>query len=76
MPVRKDRLTTTPDTGRRKLATVSEVAEYLDVPVQTIYAWNSRGIGPRAIKVGRHLRYRWAEVDRWLDAGGHKGNTG
>ncbi|MFE6867831.1 helix-turn-helix transcriptional regulator [Kitasatospora sp. NPDC057692] len=32
-----------------------------------MYAWRHRSQGPVAIKVGRHLRYRWAEVEAWLD---------
>ncbi|PNE36865.1 DNA-binding protein [Streptomyces noursei] len=38
------------------------------MPVKTLYQWRHRRIGPNALKVGRHLRYRWAEVDAWLTA--------
>ncbi len=41
---------------------------YLGVPVKTLYQWKYRGTGPNVHKVGRHLRYRWQEVDAWLDA--------
>ncbi|MFI7607663.1 helix-turn-helix transcriptional regulator [Micromonospora sp. NPDC049366] len=51
----------------RRLATPEEVSEYLTVPVATLYQWRHRGIGPRASKVGRHLRYRWPDVEKWLD---------
>ncbi|TBO55115.1 DNA-binding protein, partial [Streptomyces kasugaensis] len=37
-------------------------------PVKTLYQWRHRRIGPNALKVGRHLRYRWTEVDAWLTA--------
>ncbi|NIL60058.1 helix-turn-helix domain-containing protein [Salinispora arenicola] len=37
-------------------------------PKNTLYAWHSRGKGPRAIRVGNTLRYRRSEVERWLDA--------
>lgn len=53
---------------RGPLATPAEVASYLGVPVKTLYQWKYRGIGPSVHKVGRHLRYRWREVDAWLDA--------
>ncbi|QLE75983.1 helix-turn-helix domain-containing protein [Streptomyces rectiverticillatus] len=43
------------------------MAAYLGVPVKTLYQWKYRGIGPKVHKVGRHLRYRWREVDTWLD---------
>jgi excisionase family DNA binding protein len=49
------------------LYTVEGLAQYLEVPVQTVYRWNCNGTGPRAIKVGRFVRYRRADVERWLD---------
>lgn len=57
-----------PQSGtRRPLATVEEVAAYYGVPVQTLYQWRHRRIGPRGAKVGRHLRYRWEDVERYFD---------
>ncbi|MEV5691130.1 helix-turn-helix transcriptional regulator [Micromonospora globbae] len=53
--------------ARQPLASAEEVATYLGVPVATLYQWRHRGAGPRASKVGRHLRYRWADVERYLD---------
>lgn len=47
--------------------TTEELADYLGVPVATVYQWRTKGTGPRAIKVGRHLRFRAADVDAWLD---------
>lgn len=44
-----------------------EVAQYLGVPLGTIYNWRVSGKGPRAIRVGRHLRYRPSDVDAWLE---------
>ncbi|MFJ6621211.1 helix-turn-helix transcriptional regulator [Kitasatospora sp. NPDC091335] len=52
---------------RRPLATAQELADHLQVPLDTVYGWKHRGQGPKAIKVGRHLRYRWTEVEAWLD---------
>ncbi len=49
------------------LMKVPQVAEYLGVPVQTLYDWRMRKRGPKAIKIGRHLRYRREDVERWLD---------
>jgi excisionase family DNA binding protein len=43
-----------------------EVAAYLQVQVSTLYAWRMRGEGPPAIKVGKRLRYRRADVEEWL----------
>ena len=50
------------------LMTPDEVVAYLSVPRATLYAWRHNGGGPRSIKVGRHLRYRLADLDAWLDA--------
>ena len=49
------------------LWTVEELAEFLGVPVATIYAWRNRGEGPPAFRVGRYLRFRSDEVTAWLD---------
>ena len=43
------------------------LAAFLDVPLATVYKWSSEGTGPRSIRVGKHLRYRRADVDRWLE---------
>lgn len=50
-----------------KMLSVEELAELMGVPPGTIYAWNYTGSGPPMIKVGRHARYRPADVDRWLE---------
>lgn len=54
--------------GRQAMGTAEEVAAYLQVPVSDLYQWRHKGTGPRASKVGRYLRYRWADVEKWLDA--------
>lgn len=50
-----------------QLMTALEVAEYLEIPIATLYGWRTKGDGPTAIKVGRHLRYRSSDVERWLE---------
>lgn len=45
-----------------------DLADYLGVPVATVYGWRYKGLGPPAAKVGRHLRYRRSEVEAWVDA--------
>lgn len=56
----------------RPLATRQEVAEYIRIPSTTLDQWAYRGVGPRYHKVGRHARYRWSDVEQWLErrAGG------
>lgn len=47
----------------RRLATPIEVAAYLQAPVKTLHARRYEGKGPRAHRVGRHLRYRLGDVE-------------
>jgi hypothetical protein len=53
--------------GRSGLGKPVEVADYLGVPEHTLAQWRYRGIGPRYSHVGRHVRYRWGDVEQWLD---------
>jgi excisionase family DNA binding protein len=50
-----------------RLLTVEDLADYLGVPVTTIYAWRYRRQGPPGFRVGRHLRFRWNDVELWID---------
>lgn len=50
-----------------KMLTPEELSDVLRIPVQTLYQWRTRGKGPAAVRVGRHLRYRRADVDLWLE---------
>ncbi len=50
------------------LLTVDDVARYLGVKPETVYAWRVRKFGPEAVKVGRAVRYRLEDVNAWLDA--------
>lgn len=51
----------------RPLASIEDVSAYLGIPIASLYQWRYLNKGPRAAKVGRHLRYRWADVNEWLD---------
>lgn len=55
---------------------IQALAERLDVPVKTVYDWNSKGTGPRYLRVGRHVRYRLADVIAWENARYADGNGG
>ncbi len=52
---------------RDRLLTVRELADYLGVPVTTLYQWRYRREGPPGFRAGRHLRYRWGEVEAWIE---------
>jgi excisionase family DNA binding protein len=45
-----------------------DLAEYLGVSIWTVYQWRSTAYGPRGFRVGRHVRYRRADVEKWIDA--------
>ena len=49
-----------------RLLSVQDLANYLGVPVATIYAWRHRGHGPRGFRAGRHLRFRTSDVTEWI----------
>ncbi len=50
-----------------RMMTPDELAEYLGVPLRTLYAWRYRGEGPRGYKIGKHIRYRQSDIKVWLE---------
>jgi excisionase family DNA binding protein len=54
------------------------LAEREEVPLQTVYKWNSEGTGPRYMIIGRHVRYRLADVLTWENTryAAHSGRHG
>jgi excisionase family DNA binding protein len=50
-----------------RLMSAEEVAEYLGVPLSTIYNWRLRGTGPRAARIGKHLRFRHPDVVEYVE---------
>jgi excisionase family DNA binding protein len=47
---------------------IKEFADRLGLPPATIERWNSRGGGPRYLRVGRHVRYRLADIIAWEES--------
>ena len=43
-----------------------QLAERLQIPEKTLNEWRYKRIGPRYLKIGKHVRYRLADVDEWL----------
>ncbi|MEE8602210.1 helix-turn-helix transcriptional regulator [Euzebya tangerina] len=58
-----------PAASADRLLTLDEVASFLGIPKSTLYAWRSMSPkqGPRGIKVGKYVRVRQSELDRWLE---------
>ncbi|HZD24344.1 MAG TPA: helix-turn-helix domain-containing protein [Acidimicrobiia bacterium] len=50
----------------QRLLSVEELADYFEVPVKTIYTWRHRNSGPKGFRVGKHLRFRWHDVQAWV----------
>lgn len=57
-----------PLTADDRLWTVQQLAEYLHIPVKTIYKWRETDSGPRGLRIGKHVRFRPTDVFEWLEA--------
>lgn len=53
--------------GLEPLLSVQELADYLGLPVQTIYDWRVHGKGPRAHKVGKRIRFAISDIRVWVE---------
>lgn len=53
--------------GLESLLGVGELAVYLGVPVSTVYDWRTRGLGPRAYRFGKHLKFAVSDVRSWIE---------
>lgn len=49
------------------LAKAQEVAEYLSTTPNQLNRLRYEGSGPKYIKLGRSVRYRWEDVDAWIE---------
>ena len=52
--------------GLAQLISIEELSEYLNGPTRTLHDWRLAGRGPRAVHVGRQLRYFVNDVNEWL----------
>ncbi|KQW45243.1 AlpA family transcriptional regulator [Nocardioides sp. Root1257] len=53
--------------GLDPLLSMENLAEYLGVPIATIYDWRVDGKGPRGIRVGRHVKFTTGDVLAWIE---------
>ena len=58
----------------RKLGTADDVAELCNLPRATVYEYARRGILPGSVRIGRAVRFRMNEIEKWLESGGESGN--
>ena len=49
------------------LLDAGELAAYLGVPLSTVYDWRTRGLGPRAYRFGKHLKFAVSDVRAWIE---------
>lgn len=56
-----------PNNKDEPLWTVDDVSAFLRIPVETLYQWRKKRVGPPARKIGRHLRYDPAAVRAWFN---------
>ena len=47
--------------------TPDDLCALLSVPLETVYAWRKKRIGPPGFRVGKHLRYDPAAVRAWVE---------
>lgn len=52
-------------TGDSPYLTIDDLAERYQVPVATIRYWRHLGTGPKAMKIGRFVRYKIDDVLAW-----------
>ena len=50
----------------KRFWTAEEVEQEFGVTRKTLYRWRQFGLGPRAIRVGRWLRYPADEIEKWV----------
>ena len=50
-----------------ELWTADDLSDFLKVPKATLYNWNYLRVGPRPLKIGRHLRWWKSEVIEWVN---------
>lgn len=46
------------------------------IPISTVRGWRLAGIGPPYVKLGGLVRYRRAEVEKWIARGGDRRRGG
>jgi excisionase family DNA binding protein len=45
-----------------------ELADYLKIPLATIYNQRQEGTGVPGLRIGKHLRFRRSDVEMWLES--------
>jgi excisionase family DNA binding protein len=51
-----------------RFLTPVDLADLLAIPIETVYQWRRKHVGPRGFRVGRHLRFDPEDVRRWVES--------
>lgn len=51
-----------------KLWGMKEVADFLGVPINTLYQWRTRNYGPPGKRIGKYVRFVPDQVKAWVDS--------
>jgi len=57
------------------LLTTRKTADVLDVGVSTLESWRREGRPPRFIKIGRSVRYRLSDLNKFLEENARKSSS-
>lgn len=52
-----------------------DAAAFLGLQVKTLANWASVSHGPRAMRIGNRVFYRFADLEAFVAAGGHKASV-
>jgi excisionase family DNA binding protein len=58
----------TTEAAEEQWLTPKEICTQLQIPEQTFYQWRVKHIGPRAYRIGRHLRISRSDFNAWLSS--------
>jgi excisionase family DNA binding protein len=53
--------------GLEPFLDIRQLADYLGVPVSTVYDWRTNGRGPTAHRFGKHLKFAVSDVRAWVE---------
>lgn len=54
------------DAPAEQWLTPKEICAQLQIPEQTFYQWRAKNVGPKAYRIGRHLRISRTDFAAWL----------
>lgn len=58
---------TSPLPGMEPMIDIATLAEYLGVPIATIYDWRTNRRGPASYRFGKRIMYALSDVAAWVE---------